>query len=67
MSEYDTFMFTYTTPPLKVVFLKDRVSCPTLAGLEFCVDQTGLKLTKVPLALCWDQRHVPRYLGSHCL
>lgn len=27
MSEYDTLMFTYTTPPLKVVFLKDRVLC----------------------------------------
>lgn len=27
MSEYDTFMFTYTTHPLKAVFLKDRVSC----------------------------------------
>lgn len=25
-SEYDTFMFTYTTQTLKAVFLEDRVS-----------------------------------------
>lgn len=36
MSEYDTFMFTYTIRAPKAVFLEDRV---TVMGLELCVDQ----------------------------
>lgn len=65
-SGYDTFMFVYTTHPLKAVFLKDSLTFQPWYGWN-SADQTGLKLTKVPLPLCWNQRHVPPYLYSHCL
>lgn len=44
-SGYDTFMFVYTTHPLKAVFLKDSLTFQPWYGWN-SADQTGLKLTR---------------------